>query len=70
MKATAATGHGVDQKDVDRAEIRQVIGALATSDHSLVERVRCGHCTEKGQTLGEHVTAQQKMAFGSVHDWL
>lgn len=44
-------GLEVFQQSIDPAELRQVVGVLASGDNSLVEAVGCGHRPEADQAI-------------------
>ncbi len=48
MEGSAEAGLEVAQQGVDPAELRQVVGVLATGDDSLVVAVGRGHGSEAG----------------------
>jgi len=70
MKGAAEAGLEVAQQRVDPAELRQVVGVLATGDNRLVVAVGCRHGSEAGQAIGEHLAAGYQMAFGPFSDRL
>ena len=68
MKGAAEAGLEVAQQRVQSAELRQVVGVLATGDNRLVVAVGCRHGSEAGQAIGEHLAAGHQMAFGPFSD--
>lgn len=50
-------GFEISQQGVDPAELRQIVGVLATSDEVLLDEVFRGDGAEAGQTIRAHCTA-------------
>ena len=68
MEGAVEAGLEVAQQGIDPAELRQVVGVLATGDNSLVVAVGGGHGAEAGQAIREHLAAGHQMAFSPVSD--
>lgn len=70
MKGSSESGLEVAHQRVDPAELRQVVGVLATGHNSLLVAVGCRHGSEAGQAIGQHLAAGHQMAFGPFSDLL
>jgi len=68
VEGTAKAGLEVAQQGVNPAELRQVLGVVASGADVLVVAVGRGHGAEAGQAIGEHMDARCEVSLGPVRD--
>ena len=68
MEGTAKAGLEVAQQGVNPAELRRVLGVLASGADILVVAVGRGHGAEADQAIGKHMAARCKVSLGPVRD--
>ena len=66
MERSTEAGLEVAQQGVDPAELGWFVGVFAAVDDCLVVAVGCGHGTEAGQGIGEHLAAGTQVALDPV----
>ena len=70
MEGAVEAGLEVAQQGVDPAELRQVVGVLATGDDGLMAAARSGDGTKAGQAIGKHLAARSQVLSGPGADGL
>ena len=70
VEGAAQAGLEVAEKDVDPAELGQIVGMLASGDNCLVVAVRRGHSAETGQAIRKHCGARCQVLSSPVLDRL